>query len=280
MTSKQTMNYLFYVGVLVPTIITVILFVVFMVCLKRIKARRDVLYKKHDPHGRMRELGIPFVPPPPPKFENLPPRIQVDRDGADNTGYQVSRSPSTENESAANNPKGARPMYNACPDSGMSGLSEVTTCKDRPRSQASHSSTDSEDSGFRSSRSGQYLPGANQSQDVPLLKPIKSNRDSVLSQSVRFSKCERTPTKHLAHDDLAITPTCTISNNKNQINLNDIQVSSHLSWQYLQNLSMRNQPCQHQNHPPQQQTFTMAQIHQQTPKIQEQPESDFGYSVV
>ncbi|ESO87388.1 hypothetical protein LOTGIDRAFT_166535 [Lottia gigantea] len=273
MSTSDTMNYLFYIGVLIPTIITIVLFVIFMVCLKRIKARRDVLYKKHDPHGRMRELGVPMVPPSPPNFDEIIPDIEVDMDGNDNNGYQVSRSPSTENENSANrSPNGAQ-MYNTCPDSGMSGLSEVTTCKDRPRSQASHSSTDSEDSGFRSSRSGQYLPSANQSQDVPLLKPIKSHRDSCLSQSVRFSKSERTPViKTSARDDLAI------SNGKNQINLNDIQVSSHLSWQYLQNLSSRNLPCQQpQNNP---NTFTVAQVHRQSACREQTPASDFGFSVV
>jgi hypothetical protein len=71
-------------------------------------------------------------------------------------------------------------MYNTFHDSGMSDLSETQykfEC-DRPVSQAS---TDSEDSGFRSSRSGQYIHSAQNStgndKDTPIFKHNCSEKE-------------------------------------------------------------------------------------------------------
>ncbi|XP_046337231.1 uncharacterized protein LOC124118947 [Haliotis rufescens] len=292
---RKTMNILFYLGIIVPTIITVILFVLFIVCWYRLKARREVLHKKHDPHGKMRQLGVSRVPPPPPVFIRQEfQRLSVI--GEDNDAYQVSRSPSTEQD------HGARPgLYHAPHDSGLSELSEFQ-CKDRPHSQASQGSTDSEDSGFRSSRSGQYHPSANnQLQDIPLLKPIKSNKGALetvrlppsdnahaqsqmqacarpLNSSTRninssarhFNTSDRNLTcavKNL-HSSRNLNSSCRTMNNSSsfsgmelspqKVNLTDI--STHISWMYLQNLATSPTAAPHGGggiNP----TVTMAQVH-------------------
>lgn len=80
----------------------------------------------------------------------------------------------------------SKAMYNTFHDSGMSDLSETQYKfeSDRPISQAS---TDSEDSGFRSSRSGQYCHSAQNStgneKDTPVFKPICSEKEHICAHS-------------------------------------------------------------------------------------------------
>ncbi|CAL1529882.1 unnamed protein product [Lymnaea stagnalis] len=107
------MNFLFYLGIIIPTVITILLFFVFIYCWFLQKARKEVLTKKYDPHGKMRRLGLSMDPPPPPRYclmsDSLLPEI-----GEDNGAYDVSRSPSTEQDAHG------RPMYQTYHDSGIS----------------------------------------------------------------------------------------------------------------------------------------------------------------
>ncbi|KAL8590898.1 hypothetical protein ACOMHN_052656 [Nucella lapillus] len=211
------LSYLFYVGIILPTVVTLALFVFFVICWRKQSARKMVLTKPYDPHGTMRKLGIPNTPPPPPLFLHhrgglITPTSELE--GEDNAAYDMSRSPSAE-ASQPGKSGGARPAPTTFQGSHLcvqldnsvrqlqllgspsgeleltgrlafhghldSGLSELAcespgggsheggggagaggggaglASRDRPQSQASHSShsTDSEDSGFRSARSGQ-----------------------------------------------------------------------------------------------------------------------------
>lgn len=179
MTDAMTVNYLFFLGILIPCIITIVLFIVFIYCMRKFRIRREIMTKKHDPHGRLRKLHGAYAPPPPP----LPPmwsrqsaqfkqkdRLLCERDNeAYDEAGEISQAQG-----------GNHQLYQTCNDSGMSDLSEAQYRYDQERPY-SQSSTDSEDSGFRSSRSGQYLHSAQNSntQDMPLFKPIKSHRESL-----------------------------------------------------------------------------------------------------
>lgn len=188
MTDAMTVNYLFFLGILIPCIITIVLFIVFIYCMRKFRIRREIMTKKHDPHGRLRKLHGAYAPPPPP----LPPmwsrqsaqfkqkdRLLCERDNeAYDEAGEISQAQG-----------GNHQLYQTCNDSGMSDLSEAQYRYDQERPY-SQSSTDSEDSGFRSSRSGQYLHSAQNSntQDMPLFKPIKSHRESLtmtVHQAVR-----------------------------------------------------------------------------------------------
>lgn len=94
----------------------------------------------------------------------------------------------------------SRTMYKTCHDSGMSDLSEIQYKfeEERPYSQAS---TDSEDSGFRSSRSGQYLHSAQNSnvQEVPILNPLCSKNKEIVCQSGNVKNSETCSNKNSSH---------------------------------------------------------------------------------
>ncbi|KAH9519736.1 hypothetical protein Btru_070773 [Bulinus truncatus] len=107
------MNDLFYLGIIIPTVITIILFLVFIYCWFLQKARKEVLTKKYDPHGKMRRLGLSMDPPPPPKYCQTGDCL-LPETGEDNCAYDVSRSPSTEQEGHGH------PMYHTYHDSGIS----------------------------------------------------------------------------------------------------------------------------------------------------------------
>lgn len=145
----------------------------------------------------------------------------------------------------------SKPMYNTFHDSGMSDLSETQYKfeSDRPVSQAS---TDSEDSGFRSSRSGQYIHSAQNSagndKDTPVFKAIcsekehdcdgmKRNYSSRHSYPLQKKKRSHSRNKHNHRDldineietDIKCVPISTITQNP----LNAMQM------QYLPHPSMR-----------------------------------------
>ncbi|CAG5135928.1 unnamed protein product [Candidula unifasciata] len=123
---NSNMNFLFYVGIIVPTLITIALFLVFIYCWFLQRARKEVLTKKYDPHGKMRRLGMSLDPPPPPDFCRLEDAL-LPGNGEDNVAYDVSRSPSTEQDGHG------RPMYHTYHDSGISaGLSPSQESEPRP----------------------------------------------------------------------------------------------------------------------------------------------------
>ncbi|KAL8565010.1 hypothetical protein ACOMHN_003386 [Nucella lapillus] len=101
--SAWMLSYLFYVGIVLPTVVTLALFVVFVICWRRQSARKAVLTKPYDPHGTMRRLGIPNRPPPPPVFARayIPPSL-LREGGEDNAAYDMSRSPSAEAQAGVN----------------------------------------------------------------------------------------------------------------------------------------------------------------------------------
>ncbi|KAK0048525.1 myb-like protein I [Biomphalaria pfeifferi] len=107
------MNDLFYLGIIIPTVITIVLFLIFIYCWFLQKARKEVLTKKYDPHGKMRRLGMSMDPPPPPRFCQAG-QCLLPETGEDNCAYDVSRSPSTEQEGQG------QPMYHTYHDSGIS----------------------------------------------------------------------------------------------------------------------------------------------------------------
>ena len=93
------LNYLFYAGIILPTVVTLALFVFFVLCWRKQSARKAVLTKLYDPHGTMRRLGIPNTPPPPPVFLRggmTPTSPTAESGGEDNAAYDMSRSPSAE----------------------------------------------------------------------------------------------------------------------------------------------------------------------------------------
>lgn len=192
----MTLNYLFFIGIGIPVVVTIGLFIVFLVCWNKYRIRKDVMTKKHDPHKRTTSVAGSIAgssetymyrvprPPLPPKWIY---RTNSSQDSQcilprDNEAFDAS--PSTPGVQFDHQ---SRQIYNTFHDSGMSDLSEFQYKyeQQRPNSQAS---TDSEDSGFRSSRSGQYLHSAQNSnaQEVPLFKPIISsntnNKDNLSPQ--------------------------------------------------------------------------------------------------
>ncbi|RUS88430.1 hypothetical protein EGW08_003826, partial [Elysia chlorotica] len=186
------MNYLFYVGIILPTLITVCLFLVFIYCWFLQKARKEVLTRRYDPHGKMRRLGLSLEPPPPPDFcrfevtvaTPLSAQLSPAHYGEDNMAYCVSRSPSTDQQNQQQQqqqqqqhqlqqqPNPGRSLYHTYHDSGISagGLAALSDSSERPDSQASHSpsTTDSEDSGFRGSHSANHAPLPPGSASLPL----------------------------------------------------------------------------------------------------------------
>ena len=83
------LHYMFYVGIVLPTVLTVVLFIVFVVCWRRQTALKAVMTLPYDPHGAMRRRGIPRVPPPPPVFLDIGPQgrdnVAFDRGGIHST---------------------------------------------------------------------------------------------------------------------------------------------------------------------------------------------------
>ena len=212
--NSSTMNYLFFLGIVIPSIVTVILFVVFCYCWWRIKVRHQILYKKHDPHGidRLKD-GVVYEPPPPPrppfksKFE-LSDLLNHNDKKESNDNYEESPEPTD----GIDNPT----LYRTAPDSGFCELNDIqfnmpdnaagrSADNNRPKSEASD---DSDDSGFRSSRSGQYNHSASSSNGnaqealhgvascqvhdiVPLFKPIRIHPDKADYQPYQISYGER-----------------------------------------------------------------------------------------
>ena len=212
--NSTTMNYLFFLGIVIPSIVTIVLFVVFCYCWWRIKIRHQILYKKHDPHGieKLKD-GAVYEPPPPPrppfksKFE-LSDLLNHNDKKVENDNYEESPEPTD----GIDNPT----LYRTAPDSGFCELNDIQFNmpdnvaggggdNNRPKSEASD---DSDDSGFRSSRSGQYNHSASSSngnaqevlqgvascqvQDiVPLFKPIRIHPNEADYQPYQISYGEK-----------------------------------------------------------------------------------------
>jgi len=232
MVASGEMDLLFFLGVLIPALVTVALFVVFCLCWYRMRIRNQILYKKHDPHKieRLREIGKNYEPPPPPlppfklhpslfadTYNHINNNIHKDKGSGD---YEEQPEPTE----GLDNPA----MYRTNPDSGFSDLNQIQCSVQsglpnsgvqrresdmcRPNSQASD---DSDDSGFRSSRSGQYLHSASSSSgnaqesgllgggshslhvqdNVPLFKPIKIHPNENGRQPI-VSFINRNSSKH------------------------------------------------------------------------------------
>ena len=217
-----TMNYLFFLGILIPSIITVILFVVFCYCWWRIKVRDQILYKKHDPHGieKLKDGAI-YEPPPPPS-----PPFRSTRDLSDLLSHDNNNTKKTSSDDYEESPEPTDgvdnpTLYRIAPDSGFCELNDIH-CKvqgesherageeNRPKSEASD---DSDDSGFRSSRSGQYNHSASSSNGnaqealvgvgscqvhdiVPLFKPIRIHPNEKDYQPYQISYGDRYSAKH------------------------------------------------------------------------------------
>lgn len=202
------------------------------------RIRNQILYKKHDPHKieRLKELGRNYEPPPPP-----PPPFK-----SSSLLFSESCSHNNNNKPISNDNYEEQPeptegfdnptMYRTNPDSGFSDLNQIQCNVDnnspiqrrdhdlcRPNSQASD---DSDDSGFRSSRSGQYIHSASNStgnaqessgclgagvhslhvQDaVPLFKPIKIHPNEMGRQPI-VSYMNRNSSKHRGHRQRAQIP--------------------------------------------------------------------------
>lgn len=129
--------------------------------------------KKFDPHKKIRSGKDAYKVPRPP----LPPKWIFKTSSKSQDGQSILPHHNKAFDVSPDTTPGEdhRHMYNTFHDSGMSELSEIQYRfdKQRPHSQAS---TDSEDSGFRSSRSGQYLHSTQNSnaQELPLFKPLDS----------------------------------------------------------------------------------------------------------
>ncbi|PVD38576.1 hypothetical protein C0Q70_01192 [Pomacea canaliculata] len=303
-----TLGYLFYVGIILPTVVTLVLFVLFVLCWRRQSARKEILTKPYDPHGAMRRLGMTSQPPPPPVFVRTSASATESLGGEDNGGYDMSRSPSTETE--ATNVRSA--TFHSRLDSGLSepscdllciggdvGVGLVHSQRDRPQSQASHSSTtDSEDSGFRSSRSGPYPPNGHLSQhEMPLLKPTRVNSISISTKGkMGYHRPVGTPSPDRATPPaLQLSPTAWPHNYHQlsdpatvrgaALDLNDI--GANLGWKYLQELSSppvpKSAPSPVSAGPHRQlltchQTMTSAQVHQA--QLEPDNRDVFGFSIV
>lgn len=188
------------------------------------RIRNQILYKKHDPHKieQLRALGKDYEPPtpPPPPFKNPslfndPLNHNNNNKNKSNDNYEESPEPTEGFDNPA--------MYRTNPDSGFSDLNQIHCNEDnsahvqrsesvRPNSQASD---DSDDSGFRSSRSGQYIHSASSSTGnaqencgsgggvhslqvhdaVPLFKPIKIHPNEMGQQPL-VSYVNRNSSKH------------------------------------------------------------------------------------
>ncbi|XP_021364507.1 uncharacterized protein LOC110457516 [Mizuhopecten yessoensis] len=201
MTDIMTLNYLFFLGIVIPCIITVTLFIVFILCWNKYRLRKEIMTKKFDPHKKLRSGKEAYKvprPPLPPKWIHRTSKSQDVQSILPHHNKAFDVSPDTPGDDT-------RHMYNTFHDSGMSELSEIQYRfeRQRPHSQAS---TDSEDSGFRSSRSGQYLHSAQNSnaQELPLFKPLDNisqpqtvnippNCDNVRISSRRSRRKSRSP---------------------------------------------------------------------------------------
>lgn len=188
------------------------------------RIRNQILYKKHDPHKieELRSIGKNYEspPPPPPPFKSasfLNDTLNHNNNNKNKSNDNYEESP--EPTEGFDNPA----MYRTNADSGFSDLNQIQCNVDssahvqrsdsvRPNSQASD---DSDDSGFRSSRSGQYIHSASSStgnaQDscvqgigvhslqvhdaVPLFKPIKIHPNEIGQQPL-VSYINRNSSRH------------------------------------------------------------------------------------
>ncbi|KAL3876211.1 hypothetical protein ACJMK2_034081 [Sinanodonta woodiana] len=214
MVDIMTLNQLFFLGILIPTLVTVAIFVTFLVCWYRMRIRDRIRYKRHDPHGRFKDR------------ENLPPDLQ--KNGPlqsltlSNTEQNIQKHDNNNEKKTDGNyeesgeiveerlQENTRQMFHPSHDIGMADSGDVHKHNQETQRPNSQASTDSEDSGFKSSRSGQYNHSASSSnaQDqcqsslvnskphdsLPLFRPIKINASDA-RQMLRMP-VHRTPNKH------------------------------------------------------------------------------------
>ena len=255
MVKGSEMNLLFFFGVLIPALITVALFVVFCYCWYKMRIRSQILYKKHDPHKieKLKELGKNYEPPhpPPPPFKSslllFPDSHNNNNKSLNNDNYEEQPEPTEGFDNPA--------MYRTNPDSGFSDLNKIQCNVDhiknstvqrhdnnlcRPNSQASD---DSDDSGFRSSRSGQYIHSASNStgnaQDssgvgvhslhvkdsVPLFHPIKIHPNET-GRPPMVSYVNRSSSKHKGHRQRLPLPSSQQCSSHSESHNNSVSINS------------------------------------------------------
>lgn len=257
--NSTAMNYLFFLGILIPSIITVILFVVFCYCWWRIKVRHQILYKKHDPHGieKLKDGAI-YEPPPPPR----PPfKLKFDLSDLLNHNNNIDKKETSDNYEESPEPTDGidnPTLYRTAPDSGFCELNDIQFNmpdnsavrggeENRPKSEASN---DSDDSGFRSSRSGQYnhsasssngnaqeaLQGASNCQVhdvVPLFKPIRIHPNEADYQPYQISYGDKYSAKQRRQKQRKPIPPShhytTDMSAKTRVNTNSVPHASHIS---------------------------------------------------
>ncbi|KAH3873450.1 uncharacterized protein LOC127869013 [Dreissena polymorpha] len=289
MVASSKMNLLFFFGILIPALVTVVLFVVFCYCYIKMRIRNQIRYKKHDPHKieRLREIGKNYEPPPPP----LPPFKKSTALLSDSYNNNIHKNKSSDNYEAQPEPTEGLDnpaMYRTNPDSGFSELNQIVcnveTNSSSPTSRVqrresdmcrphSPASDDSDDSGFRSSRSGQYLHSASSSnansqetgllcsgvhslhvQDsVPLFKPIKihpkeNGRPPTVSyihrnSSKQLSQRQRLPlpsSQHVQHAESHLINSTNTSNHQMCMPVATSCYSGHVSAGGIQYVSKSN----------------------------------------
>lgn len=236
MVDQSKMNLLFFFGVFVPALVTIGLFVTFCYCWYKMRIRNQILYKKHDPHKieQLKMLGKSYEPPSPPSPPFKYKMFSQESFRHDNKNVKKHKA----NDNYEDSPEAMEgfdnpAMYRTNNDSEFSDLSQIQSNVDegfvhvarnnsdiRPNSQASE---DSDDSGFRSSRSGQFLHSASSSTSnaqkdscaqhclhtvqvhdcVPLFKPVKihpneNRHKQIVSYIHRNSgRCKSTGAKNI-----------------------------------------------------------------------------------
>ena len=192
------------------------------------RIRNQILYKKHDPH-KIEKLKEGQVyeppPPPPPPFKSSLTLFQ------ESLSYNNNNNKNKSNDDYEESPEPTEgivnTIYKTNGDSGFSDLNQIQ-CEvnnsevQRPINDAlrpnSQASDDSDDSGFRSSRSGQYTHSATDSagnphelyphgavsscqvhDTVPLFKPIKIHPNEFGQPHVSYIHRSSSASKYRNH---------------------------------------------------------------------------------
>lgn len=179
----------------------------------------------HTPPGRHGQDTAAIPTPADSQAPNRTPscsgnfRNQYDLE-SDNTGQQYSSSSSSP----------SKPFRHSCRDSNAASNIQPAVSADRPESQASHSSTtDSEDSGFRSSHCAAHHSAALGKQGNPLLKPLrrtKANKPKIKPQKTASPNAEASRTN-------SATPLITLNPHNLQMNMENSNVIQNTSLMEL-----------------------------------------------
>lgn len=149
----MTFNYLFYLGVIIPSVITIALFATFIYCWYRYRLRQNIIKKKHDPHGKLKSTyGKLPEPPPPPDWDLIEKMKICEEELKRQEGKLIETAETPDSQT----------FYSTFHDSGMTEMTEIHCKSDCDLHNYNHS-TDSDDSGFTSSRSVHYIHSASNS---------------------------------------------------------------------------------------------------------------------